>query len=140
MIEHPREDVFTFPILDDGITIGSTSITYVRQRHWSICQLVHHLDSSISGIYLCFFIVNIFFLWNHLVSIASPPVDLYLYTIYQAWSLFRQILRFSLVTTYAVSVSKQLMKPSRQVMGLANKHYDQDSKRLQVRNYVCTYR
>ena len=118
---------------DNDFPIESTSIMYIRQRHWNICRLVHHLDSSISGLYLCFFIVNLFFMWNHLVSLASPPVDLYLYTIYQVWSLIRQILRFLLVTSYALSVSKQLKKPLRHVMGLSNKYYDQESKRLQVR-------
>ena len=106
---------------------------YIRQRHWNICQLVHHLDESISALYLCFFIVNLFFMWNHLISLASPAVDLYLYTIYQAWSLFRQLLRFCLVTSYAVSVSKELKKPLRKVMGLTNKCYDQEARRLQVK-------
>ena len=72
-------------------------------------------------------------MWNHLISLVSPGIDLYLYTIYQAWSLFRQILRFSLVTSYAVSVSKQLKKPLRKVMGLSNKFYDQEARRLQVK-------
>ena len=71
-------------------------------------------------------------MWNHLISLAAPAVDLYLYTIYQSWSLFRQVLRFGLVTSYAVSVSRQLRKPLRQVMGLTNKFYDQDARRLQV--------
>lgn len=76
-------------------------------------------------------------MWNHLISLASPPVDLYLYTIYQAWSLFRQILRFSLVTRYAVSVSKELQKPLRQVMDLPSAHYEKESKRLQVIKVQC---
>ena len=118
---------------EDNEPNDSAPIMYIRQRHWNICQLVHHLDESISGLFLCFFIVNLFFMWNHLISLASPAVDLYLYTIYQAWSLFRQMLRFGLVTTYAVSVSKQLKKPLRKVMELNNKSYDQEARRLQVR-------
>ena len=120
-------------ILDENQPNDSPSVIYIRQRHWNICQLVHHLDESISGLFLCFFIVNLFFMWNHLISMTSPAVDLYLYTIYQAWSLFRQMLRFGLVTTYAVSVSKQLKKPLRKVMELNNESYDKEARRLQVR-------
>ena len=129
-----HSDVETYlKLSDDGEPTNSASVVYIRQRHWNICQLVHHLDASISGLFLCFFLVNLFFMWNHLISLASPGIDLYLYTIYQAWSLFRQILRFSLVTSYAVSVSKQLKKPLRKVMGLSNKFYDQEARRLQVK-------
>ena len=89
-----------------------------------------------SGIYLCFFVTNLFFLWNHLQSLASPPVDLYIYTAYQIWSLLRQALRFVLVTSYAVSVSRQLEKPMRNVMGLPNAQYDKESRRLQVSQWL----
>ena len=111
---------------------NSSTIKYIRKRHWNICRLVYHLDASMSGIYLCFFVTNLFFMWNHLQSLASPPVDLYIYTAYQIWSLLRQVLRFVLVTSYAVSVSRQLEKPMRNVMGLSNTHYDKESRRLQV--------
>ena len=113
-----------------------STIAYIRQRHWNNCRLVHHLDTSMSGIYLCFFVTNLFFMWNHLQSLASPPVDLYIYTAYQIWSLLRQALRFVLVTSYAVSVSRQLKKPMRNVMGLSNAHYDKESRRLQVNQWL----
>ena len=126
------ESKFVFWILEQP---NSSPIAYIRKRHWNICRLVHHLDASMSGIYLCFFVTNLFFMWNHLQSLASPPVDLYIFTIYQIWSLLRQFLRFVLVTSYAVSVSRQLAKPMRSVMGLSNSHYDKESRRLQVNQW-----
>ena len=123
---------------DDDVPKESANIMYIRHRHWNLCQLVHHLDGSLTGLYACFYVVNVFFMWNHLMSLVSPPLNLYLYTIYQIWSLFRQILRFLLVTCYAVSVSKQLKRPLRKVMGLPNTYYGQESRRLQVRNGKIT--
>ena len=43
---------------DDDVPKESANIMYIRHRHWNLCQLVHHLDGSLTGLYACFYVVN----------------------------------------------------------------------------------
>ena len=104
-------------------------ISRIREDHWLLCSLTYDLNVSLNGLILAFYIGNLYFLWNHFMSITWPPIDSSLYLMYQSWALIRQFVRFSLISYFPTKTVSSLSKPLRQAMSLDN---SQEAKKLQV--------
>ena len=105
-------------------------MTDLKRAHGMLCQLVHQLNGSLCGLYLAFYIVNLYFMWNHLMSLLFPPISSTAYLGYQTWALLRQLLRFSLVTRSAVAIPTQLGRPNRILMTMTNVSEDSRSREI----------
>jgi hypothetical protein len=101
----------------------------IRADHWILCRLTHHLNVSLCGLFLAFYLSNLYFLWSHLMCLTWPPISSGLYLVYQFWAFFRQLIRFGLVTVFAARTAKRLTRPLRQAMSL---NHSQEAKKIQV--------
>lgn len=104
----------------------------IRKTHLTMCNLVRHLDKSMSGLFATFYVVNIFFLWLHILSLIFPPLITALYMSYQAWATIRQLFRFVMVTSFAIQVESELRKPLELILNLPTEIYDQEAVRFKV--------
>ena len=111
------------------VTLPTILYFRIREDHWLLCSLTYDLNVSLNGLILAFYIGNLYFLWNHFMSITWPPIDSSLYLMYQSWALIRQFVRFSLISYFPTKTVSSLSKPLRQAMSLDN---SQEAKKLQV--------
>ena len=49
----------------------------------ALTHLVHQLNRSFRGLYMAFYLVNIYFMYSHFLALLFPPVTSYAYLAYQ---------------------------------------------------------
>ena len=58
-------------------------LTNLRLSHLYLVRLTQQLNKSFRGLYMAFYIVNIYFMYSHFLAMLFPPISSYAYLAYQ---------------------------------------------------------